>query len=66
MSKKLSAEHRHLMRLILKDQRPDGWTPVSSTVWPFAKMIPKELVWCHDTEKLIRLSDAGKVVLEWT
>jgi len=42
---KLDVGQKHLLRLIDKDAGADGWTPVSSVVYPLLETnLPKELI----------------------
>ena len=43
-TKKLDQGDKHFLRLIVQGRKPDGWTPVSSVVYPLVEKMPKELV----------------------
>ena len=59
---------RHLMTLIRKDANDDGWACVSDQLWPFLEALPVELVDRKETEMggMVRLTDKGNTVLDWT
>lgn len=73
MVTKLDSGQMHFLRLIEKGQQcPDGWCPVSKTVYPLVqKIMPTELVEHHPTENgrgRARLTPAGESLLaamEW-
>lgn len=56
------------MRLIQKDKKEDGWTPVSAPVLPFIAKLPTELVETRSDGDggWARLTDKGETVLAWT
>ena len=42
---KLDIQHKHILKLINRDKKADGWTPVSKQLFPvLSKNMPKELV----------------------
>lgn len=44
-AKKLDMQHRHIMRLIDRDKKSDGFAPVSDQLFPvLSKNMPPELV----------------------
>jgi hypothetical protein len=60
---------KHLMRLVKKDRKEDGWATVSATVWPVVDTLPVELVEREqfpDGSGRARLTTAGETVLQWT
>lgn len=67
-SHKLNPGQKHLLRLVHKDKKEDGWTPVSSVVWPLMADLPTELV---TTELFMtgggraKLTQQGEIVLAW-
>ena len=67
MTKELSANDKHLLRLIRKDKGYGGWTKVSGAVWPLVQSLPSELVELKTTDfgHLIRLTEKGDTVLDW-
>lgn len=60
--RKLHPGELHLMQLIIKGRKSDGWTPVSDQVLPLAKKIPQELV--EIKNNFIRLTEKGQQVLD--
>lgn len=40
----VTAGHRHLLRLVQRDSGSDGWTPVSSIVFPLMQAVPQDLL----------------------
>ena len=64
---KLDAGQSHMLRLIVKGQDSHGWAKVSRTLWPHVSTLPSELVECRpaDVGGHVRLTDAGKAVVEW-
>lgn len=68
---KLDYKDTHLLRLTLRDKRPDGWTKVSAQVWPvvaeMAARIP-ELIEVQQTDDggLCKLTSEGETVLAWS
>ncbi len=45
MAIKLNAGHKHMLKLIDKDKKSDGWTVVSDRAYPqLFKVMPSELV----------------------
>lgn len=67
-SKKISGPDRHLLSLIRKDKKPDGWTSVSRMVWPFMLKLPRELVELEEVGEggIAKLTPTGEIVLDWT
>jgi hypothetical protein len=69
MATKLDSGQKHFLRLIEKGQQcPDGWCPVSATLYPLVQMtMPAELVEHHpagDGSGRARLTDAGQNLLD--
>lgn len=67
MSNKLNNNQKHLLFLIRKDKKEDGWTKVSEILWKFFDALPKELV---QTLKLsvgglAKLTEKGNIVMDW-
>ena len=59
---KLQSGHKHILRLIDKDQNENGWTSVSNILYPYlSKNMPRELVTFDGTEDNYRakLTDEG-------
>lgn len=65
MKAKLNSGDMHLMRLLLRDRKPDGWTTVSSTVWPVIEKLPAELVELHPDKNAAKLTSEGETVIAW-
>jgi hypothetical protein len=67
---KLTSSDKHLLSLVSKGQKPDGWTTVSNTVMkvmvPLAKTFP-ELVTLEEvgTGGIAKLTREGEIVLKW-
>lgn len=71
MSTKLDFGNKHVLRLIRRDVKPDGWTSVSEQLYAvLCQSVPQELA---EFEKLevggrVRLTQAGNEVvnaMEW-
>ena len=64
---KLDAGQSHMLRLIVKGQDSHGWAKVSRTLWPHVSQLPIDLVEFRpaDVGGHVRLTDAGKAVVEW-
>ena len=59
---KLDIQHKHIMMLIERDAKPDGWASVSDKLYPIlSKLMPAELV--EFEHGRARLTDEGKSVL---
>lgn len=67
MSGKLTSENEHLMKLIDRDKKEDGWTSVNKIVAPLVSSIPSELVIFEPSENggRAKLTEAGQIVLYW-
>lgn len=64
---KLTPNQMHLMRLIRKDEKVDGWCKVSEMIFPFIKDLPSQLV---ISKKEIdggfaRLTEKGNTIVDW-
>jgi hypothetical protein len=68
MSKNLSLNDRHFLRLIRKGQDADGWARVSQILWRFAEALPAPLVEIRKTDDggFAKLTHDGNVVVDWT
>lgn len=69
MKNQLSVGDKHLLKLILRDKDSEGWTKVSSTVWPYVSRLPSQLVELRkhdDGGGQVKLTHDGEVVCEWT
>lgn len=69
MSTKINSGQRRVLYLTDKDKKADGWTPVSSVVWPLLDDVPTELLEREqfpDGSGRARLTTAGETVLQWT
>lgn len=68
MTSQLDAGQKHLLRLINRGKKEDGWTSVSAVVFPLLLDLPEDLV---EKEKFdigggrIRLTEKGNVVLPY-
>ncbi len=65
---KLDYNQKHLMRLIARGKKEDGWAPVSKMVYPLLPSIPSELVILErfeDGAGRAKLTPTGEIVLEW-
>lgn len=64
---KLDSGEKHFMRLIDRDKKDDGWTPVSRALYPLVAAMPRELI---ELEKLdngtgrVRLTPEGQSILD--
>lgn len=71
MAHKLDAGQKHLMVLLDRDKKLDGWTPVSPVVYPFVANLPqdfRELQVLDDQTCRGRLTATGQQILmamEW-
>lgn len=65
---KLDSNSKHLLMLIMKCRKLDGWATVSDVVWPLMETLPCELVEMRNDAngKFVRLTDTGETVLAWT
>lgn len=65
---KLDPKDRHLLSLIRKDKKPNGWTSVSKMVWPLMLKLPRELVELEEVGEggIAKLTETGETVLDWT
>ncbi len=64
---KLNAGQKHIMRLIARDKRPDGWTTVSKMLSPLMQTaLPDTLAEFRATDVggEMRLTEEGQQVLE--
>lgn len=68
MSKQTELTHgeKHIMRLMARDKKADGWTTISSTLWPWIEKMPRELVELHPDGGKAKLTEAGEAVIRWT
>ena len=57
----------HLMRLIRKGQKVDGWCEVSEMIFPFIKDLPTQLVVSKkaSTGGIARLTEKGNTIVDW-
>lgn len=68
---KLDAGQKHIMHLVARDAKPDGWTSVSEMLYPsISKSLPPELVTLEklETGGRAKLTVEGQAVLnamEW-
>lgn len=64
---KLTASEIHLIRLISRDSRKDGWTSVGKLVWPYVLKLPAALVDKSESgeSRKAKLTIAGKILLEF-
>lgn len=68
---KLEHQHKHIMKLIARDRKKDGWTRVSKALYPhLSKNMPKELVAVEATEDggRAKLTEEGQKIvdaMEW-
>jgi len=65
----ITAGELHLMHLVQKDAKPDGWTSVSKTVWPAVLHVSDRLMEKEPNEKgggRVRLTHDGRIVLEFS
>jgi len=63
---KLDIQHKHIMRLINRDAKQDGWTDISDQLYPvLLKSMPNELIEFNQVsgKGKARLTDEGKSVL---
>ena len=63
---KLDIQHKHIMKLIERDAKPDGWTSVSDKLYPIlSKSMPAELIEFKQEygNGRARLTDEGRSVL---
>jgi hypothetical protein len=63
----LDAGQRHLLSLIAKDAKTDGWAITSEVVYRYiATNMPKDLVECREEEDrtLVRLTDKGRSIVD--
>lgn len=71
MTCKLDAGQKHLMVLLDRDQKPDGWTSVNPVIYPFVANLPqdfRELQVLDDQTCRGRLTAKGQQILmamEW-
>ena len=67
MKQRLDAGQRHLLRLVAKGKGSDGWSKVSSAVWPLVKELPDDLVDKVDSVEggEVRLTPIGEAVLTY-
>lgn len=64
---KLDLGQTHLLRLADKGADAEGWAKVSEALWPLLAGVPDELLERSDdgTAKRVRLTEAGRIVLEY-
>lgn len=66
--RKLDSGEKHFLRLIARDQQnPNGWAPVSKTLFPLVQKMPTELVELHPTEEgrgRARLTERGQSLID--
>lgn len=58
---------KHLLYLIQRDIDAEGWTKVSSVVWPLVANLPPELIELRPSDDggHVRLTSEGGIVLKW-
>jgi len=65
----LTASEKHLLRLVIKDKKADGWTPVSKPIMGLMRPLPSALVDVEDVGSegrgRARLTKLGEDVLPW-
>ena len=63
----LTYNHKHLLRLIRKDEDAEGWTKVSTRVMTIVKEIPERLIEIQDNGNggRARLTAEGNTVLDF-
>lgn len=67
----LDAGQKHILQLIERDKKPDGWSTVSAQLYPtLSSNIPAELATFEklETGGRVKLTESGKAVLsamEW-
>ena len=64
---KLTQQQRDFIKLIQRSIEPDGWAPVSETLWRFMNLLPPNLL---ETEKFesggrCRLTHDGQVLANY-
>jgi hypothetical protein len=67
MPTKLAPQHKHILKLVSRDKKADGYTPVSDVLYPYlVENTPKELVEFSGVEGSYkaRLTEKGKAILE--
>lgn len=67
MSNSLTANDRHMLRLIERSPKNKGWAFCSATVWPLVVKMPRELVELEEvaTGGVVKLTQEGETVLKW-
>ena len=66
---KITPNQRHLLFLTRKGKRENGWTDVSDMIWPLVEGLSSELpqlVEIDKEKKLIKLTNDGEIVLDYT
>jgi hypothetical protein len=65
---KLDHGTMHLLRLAAKDANADGWSKVSSVVWPVVQKVPDDLLEKEFIEgnHYCRLTERGETVLYYS
>lgn len=65
---KLDDRARHLLFLVQKGAKEDGWSRVSEMVWPLLKIIPSELIESRkeDDGGYAKLTEKGQTILDYT
>lgn len=63
----LSQQDKNFLALILRSPNiGDGWRQVSKTLWPLVDMFGRqELIEINKDELRIRLSETGKIVIDY-
>ena len=64
---KLSDNDKHLLRLIHRSEKRDGWASVSQPIWPFIAKLPSDLVELQEVgfSGIVKLTREGETVLKW-
>jgi len=58
----MELDFKHIIRLIVKGSKKDGWTPVSETVLPLVKALPPSLVEFNEDNSCVKLTGEGIIV----
>lgn len=65
--KTLTPNDKHLLRLVERGKKENGWSNVSAQVWPFISKLPQELVELKEVGfgGIVKLTKEGEIVLKW-
>ena len=64
---KLTDNQKHLLKLIQRSNKTDGWSHVAETLRPFITALCAEIpeLVIYDPEHKVRLTQEGETVLKW-